>query len=139
MFKRLRVKTPPEKDKTQSAGISIPQLIGDASFPVTISALNSLPEKFKLRLYRTLIPIQVLADFDINLRTWKNPDQMLQVNLDADEGKNKVQLSAWYGDDKDNQFFYLEMADNAFNGIDLNFLVVNDPLGENRSRPGNKE
>jgi hypothetical protein len=130
MFKRLRVKTLPEKEGTEPSEISIPQLIGDASLPVTIKALNSLPDNFKLRLYRTLIPIQVLADFDINPRTWKNPDRLPQVKLDAEKGSNKVKLSAWYGEEQDNQFFYLEMADNMFNGIDLNFLVVNNPLGE---------
>ena len=130
MFKRLRVKPPAEPEKPEPPSISISQLIGDASLPITINALNGLPDNFKLRLYRTLIPIPVLADFDINPRTWKNPDRLLQVNLDAKEGSNKVNLSAWFGEDQDNQFFYLEMADNSFSGIDLNFLVVNNPLGE---------
>jgi len=130
MFRRLRVKIPSEVEKPQLNSISISQLVGDASLPISINALNRLPNNFKLRLYRTLIPIQVLADFNINPRTWKNQDKLLQVNLDAREGSNKVKLSVWFGEDQDNQFFYLEMADNSFNGIDLNFLVVNNPLEE---------
>ena len=110
--------------------ISIPQLIGDASLPVTIKALNSLPENPKLRLYRTLIPIQVLAEFDINLRTWKNPDKQQQVKLEAEQGSDKVKIHAWYGDDPQNEFFYLELADNQFNGIDLNFLIANNPISQ---------
>jgi hypothetical protein len=81
MFRRLRVKTTPKEDGPKLSDISIPQLIGDASLPVTINALNSLPENPKLRLYRTLMPIQVLANFDINPRTWKNPDKIPQVKL----------------------------------------------------------
>ena len=133
MFRRLRVKTPPVREKREEAGLTIPQLMGDASYPVSIEALNSLPENFKLRLYRTLIPIKVLADFDINPRTWKNPDKLIQVKLDAKESSSKVKLSAWHGEDETNQFFYLELADNSFNGIDLNFLEVNNPSKEKYS------
>jgi hypothetical protein len=126
MFKRLRVKP----ELTPSVDISISQLIGDASLPVTIKALNSLPENPKLRLYRTLIPLQVLAEFDINLRTWKNPDKLPQVKLEAEAGSEKVKITAWFGEDTRNEFFYLELADNPYNGIDLNFLVANNPLAE---------
>ena len=130
MFRRLRVKSNPEKDQSDLSEISIPQLVGDASLPITIAALNSLPENLKLRLYRTLIPIQVLAAFDINPRTWKNRDKLQQVSLDAENGSSKLKLSAWYGEEQENQYFYLEMADNILNGVDLNFLVLNNPLEE---------
>lgn len=127
MFKRLRVKPEPKKIGPDPGGISVSQLIGDANLPVTLKALNSLPENPKLRLYRTLIPIQVLADFDINPRTWKNLDKLTQVRLEAEKDSNKVKITAWYGKDPSNEFFYLELADNAYNGIDLSFLVVNNP------------
>lgn len=130
MFKRLRVKAEPVKAGLDLGEISISQLIGDVSLPVTIKALNSLPENPKLRLYRTLIPIQVLAEFDINPRTWKNPDKLQQVKLTAEPGSNKVQIAASYGADPHNEFFYLELADNSYNGIDLNFLIANNPLSE---------
>ena len=130
MFKRLRVQSESQKMAPDIGEISISQLIGDASLPVTIKALNSLPENPKLRLYRTLIPIQVLAEFDINPRTWKNLDKQQQVKLDAEEGSDKVKIHAWYGDDPQNEFFYLELADNQYNGIDLNFLIANNPIGQ---------
>jgi len=130
MFKRLRVKAEPAKTKSDFGEISISQLIGDVSLPVTIKALNSLPENPKLRLYRALIPIQVLAEFDINPRTWKNPDKLPQVRLDAEQGSDKVKITAWYGADPQNEFFYLELADNQYSGIDLNFLIANNPLSE---------
>lgn len=130
MFKLLRVKPEPPNSGSGTEGISISQLIGDANLPVTLRALNSLPENPKLRLYRTLIPIQVLAEFDINPRTWKNPDKLLQVKLDAEHGSDKVKITAWYGEDPRNEFFYLELADNQYNGIDLNFLIVNNPLSQ---------
>ena len=129
MFRRLQVK---RKEESNSAfkDIPIPQLIGDAYLPVTIKALNSLPENPKLRLYRTLIPIQVLAEFDINPRTWKNLDKEPQVRLVADSDTNLVKISAWHGENPENEFFYLELSDNPFNGIDLNFLIANNPISE---------
>lgn len=128
MFKRLRLNPEPKKIGADPGSISVAQLIGDASLPVTIKALNSLPQNAKLRLYRALIPVQALAEFDINPRTWKNPDKIQQVKLDAEQGSDKVKITAWHGDDPQNEFFYLELADNAYNGIDLNFLIVNNPL-----------
>lgn len=130
MFKRLRVKSEPQKVGLDLGELSISQLIGDASLPVTIKALNSLPENPKLRLYRALIPVQILAEFDINPRTWKNPDRLQQVKLEAEQGSNKVKIHAWYGDDTQNEFFYLELADNQYNGIDLNFLIASNPTCE---------
>ncbi|PKN95415.1 MAG: hypothetical protein CVU44_01655 [Chloroflexi bacterium HGW-Chloroflexi-6] len=127
MFKRLRLSLEPKKTAPTAEGISISQFIGDASLPVTLKALNSLPINPKMRLYRTLIPIQVLAAFDINPRTWQNPDKQPQVRLLAEEGSDRVKISAWQGDNPENEFFYLELADNPYNGIDLNFLVANDP------------
>lgn len=130
MFRRLRVKEEPKNVAPSFGDITISQLIGDASLPVTIRALNSLPENAKLRLYRALIPVQVLAEFDINPRTWKNPDKLQQVRLEAEPGSDKVKIHAWYGEDPQNEFFYLELADNPYNGIDLNFLIASNPLSE---------
>ena len=130
MFKRLRVSPEPKKIGPDAGDISIAQLIGDASLPVTLKALNSLPENPKLRLYRALIPIQVLAEFDINPRTWQNPDKLQQVKLDAEQGSDEVKITAWFGDDPQNEFFYLELADNQYNGITLNFLIANNPTSE---------
>ena len=127
MFKRLRLGPTPQKSSPALENIPISALIGDASLPVTLKALNSLPENPKLRLYRTLLPLQVLAAFDINPRTWMNPDKQVQVRLEAAEDSDRVKITAWQGDDPENEFFYLELADNPFNGIDLNFLVANDP------------
>ena len=46
MFKRLRIKSPSEVEKPEPTSISISQLIGDVSLPITINALNGLPENF---------------------------------------------------------------------------------------------
>jgi len=130
MFKHLRVNSLPNKLQPALENLSISQLIGDANLPVTIKALNSLPENPKLRLCRTLIPIKILSDFAINPRTWKNPDGLIQVKLIADYGSDHIKISAWHGENPGNEFFYLELADNVYNGIDLNFVLVSNPMSE---------
>lgn len=127
MFRNLRVKTQSQNSALDQDSTSIAQLIEDASLPVTLKVINSLPENPKLRLYRTLLPVQVLANFDINPRTWKNPDKQTQVKLDAPKGSGKVKLYSWYGSDPENKFFQLELSDNTHNGVDLDLLVANDP------------
>ncbi|HEJ84278.1 MAG TPA: hypothetical protein ENO25_06890 [Desulfobacteraceae bacterium] len=130
MFRKLRVKEQPQKIAPDLDDITIDQLIDDASIPVSLSVLNSLPENPKLRLYRTLLPVEVLASFDINPRTWKNPDKVTQVRLEALKDSSKVKISAWCGDSPEDEFFYLELADNPYNGIDLNFLIANNPFNQ---------
>ena len=63
MFRKLRGNTGPKIISPDPTGISISQLIGDASLLVTIKTLNSLLEDPRQRLFRTKIPIQVLANF----------------------------------------------------------------------------
>jgi len=130
VFRKLRVKEQPQKIAPDLDDITIDQLIDDASIPVSLSVLNSLPENPKLRLYRTLLPVEVLASFDINPRTWKNPDKVTQVRLEALKDSSKVKISAWCGDSPEDEFFYLELADNPYNGIDLNFLIANNPFNQ---------
>ena len=130
MFKSLRVNSRANKPQPALENPSISQLIGDANLPVTIKALNSLPENPKLRLCRILIPIKILSDFAINPRTWKNPDGLIQVKLVAENGSDRIKIAAWHGESSANEFFYLELADNVYNGIDLNFVLVCNPLSQ---------
>jgi hypothetical protein len=130
MFRSLRVKAEPVRHGPEPGSIPVKQLIGDASLPVSIQAINTLPENAKLRLYRTLAPIELLAAAEINPRTWKDAQGVTRVAMQAEEGSGKLRLYAWAGDDPEDVFFDLELSDNAFSGIDLNFLILNDPVAE---------
>lgn len=127
MFQKLRVKSEPKKLAPDFGEVSITQLIEDASLPVSIRALNSLPEDPKTRLYRTLIPLVLLQDLGINPRTWKNTAKEEQVSLEARPDSDRVKLTIWRGADPAEQVLLLELADNQFNGIDLNFVISSDP------------
>jgi hypothetical protein len=92
-----------------------------------LRSLNRLHENLKQRVYRTLIPHSLLARFDVDPITWRGADKSPCVKLEAPSGSGVVKLTAWSLFDPDDPFFTLELADNNFNGIDLNWLILSDP------------
>jgi hypothetical protein len=129
-FQHLRVRQQPVKVAPDPHEFSVAQLIGDFSFPISIRGINGLPEGAKRRIYRLLIPPIVLTHANIHPITWKGTDGREQVELTADQDQGLVNLSIKDSPDSSEIFFCVELADNAFNGIDLNLLLLNDPSSE---------
>ncbi len=127
MFKYLRPRQQPLKVAPDPEELSVSQLIGDYALPISIRGINGLPEPAKRRIYRTLIPANLLTRANINPITWKGLDDNLQVVLNAEPDKGLINLSIKDSADSSDVFFCVELADNAFNGIDLNLLLLNDP------------
>ena len=127
MFKYLRPRQQPLKVAPDPEELSVSQLIGDYALPISIRGINGLPEPAKRRIYRTLIPASLLTRANINLITWKGMDDNPQVVLNAESEKGLVNLSIKDTAVSVDVFFCIELADNAFNGIDLNLLLLNDP------------
>ena len=127
MFRYLRVKKQPQKIVPDNGSISAEQLAGDSSFPITIRQLNNLPSLTKQRLYRSLIPATVLTNQKIDPVSWKSSDGTNCINLRAESDSSVVKISARLQCESKGEFYCLEIADNIFNGIDLNMLILNDP------------
>ena len=127
IFKYLRVKPEPNKVAPDPGAISVHDLMGDFALPISIRTLNGLPMEAKQRIYRMLIPPALLTRFGINPITWKGPDGDGYVRLNAEPEKGVVNLSVRDSLKVDDIFFCVELADNSFNGIDLNLLLLNDP------------
>ncbi len=127
MFKYLRVKQEPHKIAPDPGAISVHDLMGDFALPISILTINGLPMEAKQRIYRMLIPPALLVRFEINPLTWKGPDGDGYVRLRAELEKGLVNLSVRDSLNTDDVFFCVELADNSFNGIDLNLLLLNDP------------
>lgn len=127
MFKYLRVKQEPPRVATNPGAISVNELMGDYSLPISIYTINSLPSQAKQRIYRQLIPMDLLARFEIDPITWKGPAGEGYVQLQAAPETNLVNLSVRHSLDSSDTFFTIELTDNPFNGIDLNLLLLNDP------------
>jgi hypothetical protein len=110
--------------------LSTSGLTTDPYSTIALRSLNRLHENIKQRIYRTLIPHHLLSRFDVDPITWRGPDKTPCAKLEAASGTGLVKLSAWSPFDPGDPFFTLEMADNAFNGIDLNWIILSDPTAE---------
>jgi hypothetical protein len=130
MFRNLRLKLQPEKVIATPGDLSGRWLAENAYLPVTLAQINRLPGNTKQRLYRNLIPPSLLAQFEIDPITWKGPQGDGHVLLKAEEGRGLAWISVRIPPEDSGEFFCLEIADNAFNGLDLNLILLNDPYGE---------
>jgi hypothetical protein len=126
MFQFLQVKTTSQKFAPDPGAVSIQQLLGDASIPISIQALIGLPESARRRLYNVLIPPAALARFNVNPISWKNRQGELCVRVHEIPSPGLLNISAYATAADEHPFFCIEIADNTTNGIDLNLLQIAD-------------
>jgi hypothetical protein len=127
MFQFLQVKQQPNKVAPDPGGVSLRQLLGDATLPMSIQALVELPAESRKRLYRVLIPPALLTRFSINPFTWKDRQGYRRVRVVEKSSPGLLNISCRLTEDDPDPVFCVEMADNVINGIDLNLLQLNDP------------
>jgi hypothetical protein len=127
MFRQLRLKRNREPIAPEAIGLTAPQRLQDPNLPVSLKSLNNLDEVIKQRIYRVLLPPALLTHFDIDPIGWKGPDKYEHVQLYAEPETRIVKLSVRHSASVTDPFLFLELADNRFNGIDLNFLVLSNP------------
>ncbi len=126
MFRYLRLKKHPHKVEHSPGSLTAQWLSEDASVPATLKQLNELPEGAKKRIYRALIPPNLLTKFNIDPISWKGRSDY-QLTLQAESQSGEVNISIGKTSDSPEEFFCLQLLDNAINGIDLNFLLISDP------------
>ena len=126
MFRYLRLKKHPHKVEPSPGSLTAQWLSKDASIPATLAQLNELPEDAKKRIYRALIPPDLLTKFNIDPISWKGRSNY-QITLNAEPLTAEVNISIGRVSDSREELFCLQLLDNAMNGIDLNFLIISDP------------
>ncbi len=107
--------------------VSALRLMREPHLPVSIHTLNQFSEGAKQRIYRTLLPADLLARFDIDPISWKGPDGDNHVVVVAPPDKGLVKIVARHAADARDPFVYLELVDTSFNSINVVLLVLNDP------------
>ena len=127
MFRHLRVKSQPHKVAPDPGELSLQRLVGDFTLPISIRALNGLPDNARQRIYHNLIPPSLLTRLNINPINWLSAGGEQQVQVTAAPDSGMVTVSVRQATSPDACFF-LELADNSLNGIDLNMLLLNDPV-----------
>lgn len=128
MFQFLQRRQEPQKFGPDPDQLSLQQLLEDSSMPISLRALVRLPEHARQRLLRTLVPPHLLARFQIKPVSWKGAsgEQTVQVVMRPEAGLLRVE--ARHQSEAQDPFYTLELQDNPLNGIDLNLLVLSDPL-----------
>lgn len=133
MLKYFRIKQQPDKVVPDLGAISLSMLERDATLPFTVRQLNNLPEAIKRRFYRGLVPSSLLTRFGIDPIQWTGTNKEMLVLIKADPETEKVLITAQSSPDPNDEFFALELADNTLNGIELNLIVLNNPLSQRHS------
>lgn len=128
MFRALRLKPEPVKVVPEPRVVSIEQWLGNAQYPLGIRTINALAYDAKQRFYRTLVPPELLGRLGINPILWRGSGYTVELFAEPDSGK--VSISINNPADAQDQYFVLELQDNATNGIDLNLILLNDPSAE---------
>ncbi len=95
--------------------------------PISLRQINALPDNARKRVYRALLPPALLAEFGIDPITWKGPGGDQHVRLQTEPESGAIHVSARKTVDASDDYLCIELADNPFNGIDLNLLVLSDP------------
>ncbi len=88
----------------------------------SIRQVNSLPRNFKLALYRSLVPIQVLAG-----RGRVSADD-LTIRVRCPAGTGLVEIDVRHPADVRDPMLYVEMADTTSGQLEVLLMIVNDPL-----------
>jgi hypothetical protein len=130
MFRNLRLKLQPEKIVVDPGRLSGEWLAEAPYLPITLAQLNRLPDNVKIRIFRNLIPPSLLTKFDIDPITWIGTQGKSGVRIKAEPGTSVIWISVRTTPNESGEFFCLEIADNVYNGIDLNLILLNDPNGE---------
>ncbi len=126
MFRYLRLKKQPHRVEPSPGSLTAKWLSEDAGVPATIKQLNELPEGAKKRIYRALIPPNLLTQLNIDPVSWKGHGDY-QLALKAESQTGEVNISIEMVSDSPEEIFCIQLFDNTFNGIDLNFLLISDP------------
>lgn len=129
MFRTLRVRRQPEKHATDLGELSADWLTRNPNHPVTLRQINGLPENAKKRIFRALLPPDLLGRFSINPVTWQGPDGDGHVLLTARRETSVMSIAVRKRASSTDEFFYVELEDTSINGINLNFLLIRDPDG----------
>lgn len=127
MLRYFRIKETPVEVLIDPSALSRDWLARDATKPISLKQINDLDLNIKKRIYRNLLPPELLNTQNINPITWVGQDGQENVGISAEPGSGYVSIWARCGSDPEQEFLRLEIADNAFNGIDVRILLLNDP------------
>lgn len=94
----------------------------------SITQINALPGSQRARVYRSLLPSDVISRFEINLTS--SDGYALSPYLCVDPKAASVSLSLKHTMDAEDPLLHIELADTTTGQIEVLLFVVNDPNSE---------
>lgn len=96
--------------------------------PLTsLAAINQLPIELRDAIYRTLVYDDLLARYQINPATLRNPLGESVVVIDASPRIGAVEIKIWRRLSDRDPVVYFQLADTANDQLAVLLFVVNDP------------
>lgn len=103
------------------------EVLGDLDVR-SIRQINALPHNERSRMYRSLVPLDVISRFDIDLEV--RPTQRDSSLFTVDARQSSVALSLKHEADAEDPVLYLQLADTASGQIEVVLFIINDPYAE---------
>jgi hypothetical protein len=97
--------------------------------PYSLLGINELPQPERDRLYRRLIPRDLLTEFGINPRTLADAAGVPLVHFKASQGRGTIEVEVRHVPNAPDPVLYVQLADTLNMQIELLLVVINDPRG----------
>ena len=96
----------------------------------SLRQVNELPTEERERIYRHLLPNQLLEDFGIDPQTLSDAHGNRLVTFSCPRGCSTVEIDVRSEAGFPDPLLYVELADTRLNQIEVVLFVVNDPASE---------
>ena len=96
----------------------------------SLRQINELPTAERERIYRQLLPNQLLEDFGIDPQTLSDTQGNRLVTFSCPRGCTTVEIDVRSEAGFPDPILYVELSDTRLNQIEVVLFVVNDPSGE---------
>ena len=93
----------------------------------SIRSINELDAALQEAIYRTLVPDELLLQYNIDPGTLCNLAGHRLVQFVGARGTSSFEIKLWHQVGAQDALLYLQMADTANNQLSVLFFVVNDP------------
>ena len=96
----------------------------------SIRQINALPEEHETKIYRLLIPEDLLSRYGIDPVTWKNADGVKLVDIEAAPGTSFLRIRVLPFPDFPDPLLQLELGDTGNHQLEILLVIINDPHSE---------
>jgi hypothetical protein len=106
---------------------AVQRFVVDGLQAFSIRGVNQADEATREAIYRTLIPDELLSQYNIDLRTLADANGNRLVQFVCPFATSSVEIKVWHEADARDPLLYLQLADTPNNQLCVMLFVINDP------------